>query len=135
MVILNVILGIILTQHYGAFGTAISTSVALIVINAVRVVEIRLLLKMHPYRWDMLKPLGAGVISALLTAGLLYLLNAMIASNSFLSSQFPVQLVLVPVFLASYAALLIVFKIDPEDRIIVDSLRKKLPVGKSKKTE
>jgi len=135
VVILNVILGIILTQHYGAFGTAISTSVALIIINAVRVVEIRLLLKMHPYRWDMLKPLGAGVISALLTAGLLYLLNAMIASNSFLSSQFPVQLVLVPVFLASYAALLIVFKIDPEDRIIVDSLRKKLPVGKSKKTE
>ncbi len=135
VLILNIILGIILTQHYGAFGTAISTSVALIIINAVRVVEIRLLLKMHPYRWDMLKPLGAGVISALLTAGLLYLLNAMIASNSFLSTQFPIQLVLVPVFLASYAALLIVFKIDPEDRIIVDSLRKKLPVGKSKKTE
>ncbi len=132
VVILNVILGIILTQRYGAFGTAISTSVALIAINAARVVEIYFLLKMHPYRWNMLKPLAAGIISGLLTAGLLYLLDKLIASNAFLSTSFPIQLILVPVFLACYTALLVLFKIDPEDRIIVDWILKKVPFGKRK---
>jgi O-antigen/teichoic acid export membrane protein len=132
VVILNVILGIILTQQYGAFGTAISTSLALIIINVVRVAEVRVLLKMQPYRWDTLKPLGAGLISGILTAGLLYLLDRLISSNTFLSTQFPIQLILVPVFLACYTALLVLFKIDPEDHIIVDRLRKKLPGGKGK---
>ncbi|HZU69716.1 MAG TPA: oligosaccharide flippase family protein [Ktedonobacteraceae bacterium] len=135
VVILNVVLGIILTQHYGAFGTAISTSAALIAINAARVVEIQLLLKMHPYRLDMLKPLGAGLISGLFTAILLFLLDKVIASNSFLSTQFPIQLILVPVFLTAYVALLVLFKIDPEDRIIVDRLFKKVPFGKGKRAD
>lgn len=133
VVILNLFLGVILTQRYGAFGTAISTSAALIIINAIRLLEVRLLLKMHPYRRDTLKPLAAGLISGLFTAGLLHLLDGLIASNNFLSTQFPIQLILVPVFLGSYAALLILFKIGPEDRIIVDRLRKKLPGGKGKK--
>ncbi|HLH62156.1 MAG TPA: oligosaccharide flippase family protein [Ktedonobacteraceae bacterium] len=135
VVVLNVVLGIVLTQHYGAFGTAISTSAALIAINGARVVEIQLLLKMHPYRLDMLKPLGAGLISGLVTAMLLFLLNKVIASNSFLSTQFPIQLILVPVFLAAYVTLLVLFKIDPEDRIIVDRLLKKVPFGKSKRAD
>jgi O-antigen/teichoic acid export membrane protein len=133
VVILNLVLGIILTRLYGAFGTAISTSAALVAINAVRVVEIRIFLKMHPYRWDMLKPLAAGLVSGAITFGLLRVLDMLIASNVVLSTRIPIQLILVPVLLALYIAVLVMLKIDPEDRIIVDRLRKKLPGGKGKK--
>lgn len=121
-VILNIVLGLILTPRYGAIGTAISTGFSIGVINLIRLVEVYVLLKIHPYRWDTLKPLGAGFISALLTGSLLYLLNLTHFSIQLFRMHLSIQLALVPVFLISYTLLLSLFKISSEDKIVLDKI-------------
>ena len=133
-VVVNIGLGILLTPHYGAMGTAISTGLAICTLNLMRLLQVRLLLKMHPYRLDVLKPVAAGVISAAPIVGLLYLFNAhhiqMAAhlGHAILS----IQLLLIPVFLVSYIALIRQFKSSPEDEIVMKALRKKFLGGKKK---
>jgi O-antigen/teichoic acid export membrane protein len=125
-VIVNVVLGIILTPPYGAIGTAIATGLALAVVNLMRLLQVRLLLKIHPYRWDSLKPLGAGLISSLLIGVLLYFLARTHVSFQIYHFTLTIELFLIPVFLVFYFALLIMFKFSPEDMIVINKLRKKL---------
>lgn len=133
VVALNVVLGIILTSRYGAMGTAISTGLAIAVVNIIRLVEVRFLLKMHPYRWRMFKPLAAGAISAALVGILLYLLGLTHFALHVGKYTLSVQLALIPVFLLCYFRLIGLFKISPEDKIVVDRLRKRFGRGKGKK--
>lgn len=117
-IIVNLVLGIILTPRFGAMGTAISTGLAVAVLNLARLFQVRVLLKMQPYRWDTLKPVAAYLISAVMVGVPLYFLNQ--AHMSLF-----IQLVFIPVFLALYVGILALFKLDPEDKIVVDKLRKK----------
>jgi len=80
---------------------------------------------MHPYRWDVLKPLCAGLISALLAGGGLYLLNRTHFTIQIFHMHLSIQLALVPVFLISYVLLLALFKSSPEDKIVLDKFGKK----------
>lgn len=130
---INVVLGIILTPMYGAMGTAIATGIALAAVNLMRLLQVQLLLKMNPYRWDTFKPLAAGLISSLMTGGLLYLLNITPLSFQFLHLTLDIQLALVPVFLVSYVVLLALLDVSPEDKIVLDKLRGKFKGGKKKK--
>jgi O-antigen/teichoic acid export membrane protein len=116
-VIMNVLLGIFLTSHYGVMGTAVATTLTMTVVNLLKLLQVRLLLKMQPYRWDTLKPLGAGLLGGVLTGLLLFWLR---------DAHTLIQLSLIPFFLACYGGLIVLFKISPEDRIVVDALRKKL---------
>ncbi len=134
-VITNVVLGVILTPRYGAMGTALSTGMALVVLNLMRVIQVRLLLKMHPYRWDVLKPIGAGLISSALIGVALYMLGHTRTSFTVGHAILSLQLLLIPVFLAMYIGLLILFKGSPEDEIVMKALRKKLMRGKQKNTK
>jgi O-antigen/teichoic acid export membrane protein len=129
-VVVNIVLGLILTPRYGAMGTAIATGLALAVVNLMRLLQVKLLLKIHPYRWDTIKPLGAGLLSALLTGLLLYPMNFISLPFQVFHKNIPIQLALIPVFLACYIGLLILFKVSPEDKIVLDRLRKKLVRGK-----
>jgi O-antigen/teichoic acid export membrane protein len=124
--VVNVVLGVLLTTRYGALGTAIATGLALAVVNLMRLLQVRLLLHIHPYRSDTLKPILAGLISTLLIGALLYLCVQLFGASLFL------QLALVPVFLACYAMLLILFQVSPEDKIVLDKLRSKLRGGSKK---
>jgi O-antigen/teichoic acid export membrane protein len=129
----NIGLGIVLTPRYGAMGTAISTGLAICVLNLMRLLQVRLILKMQPYRRDTLKPLCAGLISALLIGGALFLLRDFKLSRVLGHAILPAQLLLIPIFLAIYVELLILFKGSPEDEIVIQSLRKKFLRGKNGK--
>jgi O-antigen/teichoic acid export membrane protein len=120
-VTLNIIFGALLIPHYGAMGAALATMIALILISVMRYIQVRLLLKMNPYAWDVLKPLGAGTLGAAITGCLLLLLQRM---NVF------VHLLLIPVCLGCYVGFLILFRVGPEDMVVVDALRKKVLRGK-----
>jgi len=133
-VVVNIGLGILLTPRYGAMGTAISTGLAICALNLMRLLQVRLLLKMHPYRLDVLKPVAAGLISAAPVVGLLYLFNVghvQTAAHVGHAILF-IQLLLIPVFLAGYIALVRQFKSSPEDEIVLKALRKKFLGGKKK---
>ena len=135
-VAVNIALGILLTPRYGAMGTAISTGMAICALNFMRVLQVRIVLKMHPYRWDVLKPVAAGAISAALVGVLLYLLRVShIHTTAHIGHAIlSIQLLLIPVFLASYIALIRQFKGSPEDEIVAKALRKKF-LGGNKNTK
>jgi hypothetical protein len=114
-------------------GVAIATGLAVGVVNLMRLLQVSLLVKMQPYRWDVLKPISAWLVSSLFTGSLLYLLSLLPISARIYGFRLPFELSLVPVFLAIYAGLLILFKVSPEDRIVLDMLRRKLLRGKKSK--
>ena len=116
-VTLNVVFGAMLIPHYGAMGTALGTMIALILVNIMRYIQVRFLLKVNPYTWDVLKPFGAGILGAAITGSLLLLLQRM---NLF------VHLLLIPVCLGCYIGFLILFKVGPEDMVVIEALRKKI---------
>lgn len=122
----NVVLGIILTPRYGAMGTAISTGLAICILNLMRLLQVRLLLKMQPYSRNVLKPLGAGLVSGTGIGIVLYLLSPFRLSVLLGRAILPLQLALIPVFVVSYIWLLWLFKTSPEDEIVLKVLRKKL---------
>jgi len=133
-VVANIGLGILLTPRYGAMGTAISTGLAIVVLNIMRLLQVVLLLKMHPYRWDFIKPLGAGLISSALVVGIMLALPMLHLDRAahIRHAVISVQLALIPVFLVSYVLLLVLFKGSPEDEIVLNSIRKKFLRGKKK---
>jgi O-antigen/teichoic acid export membrane protein len=128
-VTVNVVVGIILTPHYGAMGVAIATGMAVSVVNLMRLLQVRILVKMQPFRWDVVKPLLAWLLSSLFTGMLLYLFNLLHLSAVQLFG-FHFELCLIPVFLAIYVGLLALFKVSPEDQVVLDMLRRKFLRGK-----
>jgi len=130
-VLVNVILGVILTPRYGAMGTAIATGLAICVVNLMRLLQVRFILKMQPYRKDTLKPILAGFISAMITGSLLYLVHmADFTFKLFHIVNVSVDLALIPVFLVTYVLVLYLFKVEAEDQIVLDALKKKFKRGK-----
>jgi O-antigen/teichoic acid export membrane protein len=134
-VVVNVVLGYILAPRYGAMGVAIATGLAVGVVNIMRLLQVRLLVKMQPYNWTVLKPLGAVLISGALTEVLLYFLNQAHLSIQISHFHLSFELGLVPVFLAIYFGLLYLFKVGPEDKIVLDALSRKFRRGKKKKNK
>ena len=132
-VVVNVVLGYILAPRYGAMGVAIATGLAVGVVNIMRLLQVRLLVKMQPYNWAVLKPLGAVLISGVLTEVLLYFLSQAHLSIQISRFHLSFELGLVPVFLAIYFGLLYLFKVSPEDKIVLDALSRKFRRGKKKK--
>jgi O-antigen/teichoic acid export membrane protein len=131
-VVVNVLLGIFLTTRFGAVGTAIATGLALAIVNLMRLLQVHLLLHIHPYRPDTIKPILAGLISTLMIGALLYLFGLAHLSMQLFGKTLSIQLALVPVFLACYATLIILFQVSPEDKLVLDKLRNKF-VRKNKK--
>ncbi|GHO82125.1 flippase [Dictyobacter formicarum] len=113
---LNILLGVLLIPHFGAMGAAIGTTVTLAIVNILRYVQIRTLLKFYPYNWHILRPLGAGLFSTLWVGGLLFL---------FSDAALLIRLLLMPLFLLCYAGCLYLFKLGPEDAIVLDAFRRK----------
>ena len=129
-IVFNLVLGILLIPRFGAMGVAIATGVALSVVNLMRMLQVYIFLKMTPFRWDTLKPIGAGLISALLTGDFVYLLSLSHLTLHISRINLSLELALIPVFMALYVGLLVIFRISPEDQIVLDSLRRKLRRGK-----
>ena len=59
---LNVVLNLFMIPKYGIVGAAIATSISLCSINLIRLAEVAILLKMHPYNRQYLKPVLSGII-------------------------------------------------------------------------
>jgi O-antigen/teichoic acid export membrane protein len=129
-IVFNIVLGVILIPRYGAMGVAIATGVALSVVNLMRLLQVYVFLKMTPFRWDTLKPIGAGLISALLTGCFIYLVSRTNLTLHLSRANVSIELALIPVFIVLYVGLIALFRISPEDQIVLDALRRKLKRGK-----
>lgn len=95
--ILNIILNYYLIPKYGIVGAAIATSISLSTINLIRLAEVVILLKMHPYNWQYLKPLFSGSV-----VGCIYYFFISITSFRIISSPLLILSFFVVYFLIIY---------------------------------
>jgi O-antigen/teichoic acid export membrane protein len=118
--VLNLVLCIVLIPRFGLVGAAASTTVALTVVNAVKLAQVMRLLRMRPYRRDFARPLIAGVPA--------------IGAAAIVAAAVPGPLPAVGVvgtgvvLLTVYAAVLGRLGIAPEERELLSAARRRVRV-------
>jgi len=116
---LNLVLNLLLIPRYGILGSAVALSASMAVVNLVRLAEVRWLLKMHPYRWDSLKPLAAGVLALIVAA----LVRSILPPSD--EGAWPTLLSALA-FSAAYAAVLAALGIGSEEKLVFVRVRQKI---------
>ena len=116
--VLNIFLNYFLIPKYGIAGAAIATTTSISVVNLIRLGMVLLIMKIHPYKLSYLKPLFAGLSGSFLV----FLGFRLIITGS---SIFLLILLGVS-FSIIYTALLLLFGIEPEDRLMAQAIRRKL---------
>lgn len=110
--ILNIILNYILIPRYGMIGASVATGISIIILNIIMLVEVYLLMKMHPYNWKFLKPAIFGMISFGI---ILFMKNILLNFNWFLQ-----LLVYISLFIVIFVCLMVKWGIDGEDKFIIN---------------
>ncbi len=107
---LNVLLNLILIPRYGLLGAAIATTISVSLIDTIGLIEVRVLIGIHPYRRSFLKTLLAALVA----------LGGNILVRTSLPRPSPVGMV--ALLLATYAVfvgLLAVMGLERDDRLIL----------------
>jgi O-antigen/teichoic acid export membrane protein len=120
----NIALNWILIPTYGIVGAAIATSISYALWNALSLIEIYAIARIHPYNRGYLKPLAAGLLSILP----IYLIKQQAVPVELL--QFPFNFLLLAFFAASFLAiytlLFVVLRgLQKEDLVILRALENK----------
>jgi O-antigen/teichoic acid export membrane protein len=118
LLVANIVLAIILVPQYGIVGAAFSEALVIFFINLLRLVEVYVILRTHPYRLSYLKPLTAGLLAAATLLGIQQLLPGLPLTASLVLSTLAALLV--------YAAVLLVLRLDDDDRMILNAYRRRL---------
>lgn len=109
---LNIGLNLWLIPRYGILGSAVAWAVALGVVNAVRVVQVRLTMRMWPFSIETALALVAGAAAAVIGVAV----RAVVPGPpSFFAGVLPM--------VATYVAVIIVWGLTVEDRMLLSSLR------------
>jgi O-antigen/teichoic acid export membrane protein len=116
--VLTVTLSLILIPKHGILGAALSLGVVLAVISLAKLIEVIILMKIHPFRRDFLKPIFAGGISLLLL---------IFGSNIIQTSILPLIRVLggALIFTVVYILTLLLLGLAEEDKFILTKLSDK----------
>jgi O-antigen/teichoic acid export membrane protein len=122
--LLAVVLNIILIPRYGVLGASISFASAVFVVNIMGFIEVYLILKIHPYKRSILKPMTAGVM--------IFAAIFMIKRYIFAGSIGIIWLIILMLLsLGLYAGLLILFRLNQEDRVVLAMIARRLRGRKS----
>jgi O-antigen/teichoic acid export membrane protein len=114
----NILLNIYLIPRYGIVGAACASAFSITAIQLLRLAEVWYFLRMHPYRWDFLKPVFSGLFAVILAT--------MISHSGMSTAQIFSLPILVTLFLLSYVGFLWLLKLSPEDHLVLNGLRRKL---------
>ncbi len=112
--LLIIILSLALMPSYGMIGAAIAVGSVLVLVNVVRLAQVFYLLRIHPYRWDFIKPLTAGLI----TLGAVYLLQEQVIKR--IHPSFWAYAITVGAILVIYLASLILFQLRQEEKELLN---------------
>jgi len=112
----NVLLNLLLIPRYGVLGAGIATGISISAVNIVKVIEVYVCYKVHPFLGSYWKPLSAGVLAAMIWLGIEYALRP----------SGWAWLVGVGVFSVTYLLLLLAFKLDGNDKQILSAVIRRL---------
>jgi len=102
-------LGLFMVPRWGLVGAGFVAGLSIATVSILGASEVFVLLRMHPYRLDHLKPLLACLLSAVAIAGI----------RSFLAPVLWLQALLAVGFLLLYASLMFGFGLNSEDRVFL----------------
>lgn len=114
----NILLNIYLIPRYGIVGAACASAFSITAIQLLRLAEVWYFLKMHPYRWDFLKPVFSGLFAVIIVT--------MISHSGISTAEMFRLPILVTLFLSSYVGFLWLLKLSPEDHIVLNGLKRKI---------
>jgi len=112
--LLTIILSLALMPGYGMIGAAIAVGLVLVLVNIVRLAQVFYLLRIHPYRWDFIKPITAG----LLTLGSVFLLQKQVINRIY--PTFWAYVMTVGTILVFYLSSLIMFQFRQDEKELLD---------------
>jgi hypothetical protein len=107
----NIAVALVLIPRYGMTGAAIATASALTFVNLIKLVEVKLLLKTHPFRIDTARALAAVTMASALVVPLDHIINWPGPASE--------VLVLGTLLFVVYAALIFILGITDEDRVLL----------------
>jgi len=111
LVIILIMLNILLVPRYEVIGAALATSISTVLVNLLCLIEVWVLLRIQPYNRSLFKPLLAGLIAGLVA----------VIINRFLPLPYLPQLIVGGGTLwLVYFGLLLLFKLPPEDMLVVE---------------
>ena len=116
-VALNIGLNWWLIPEYGLVGAAIASSVAMNIVNVVRMVQVYIIYDCHPFDWSQLKPLAAATPALAIGFAVVHFLpfGPAVAKTAACA-------VFLPVYLGGLFAL----GLDPEDRLLLGQAARRL---------
>lgn len=115
---LDVVLCFIFIPAYGVMGAAVANAVCAAIINIMRVVEVRIIMKMYPFDLNYLKPALAGSAAAVLTG-----LASHLTSGNGSTAR---VVILIFGLLLIYVAGILVMGLDERDRTVLRLIKEKL---------
>ncbi len=111
----NIILNLILIPKYGIMGAAIATGFSIILINLIRLVQVKKTLGIFPYDKRYIK----GLIGSGFSVVVLFITKPLFAEFNYLLSILLVSLLTITIT----ASVLVILKLDKEDKIILRAVR------------
>lgn len=124
-IVLNVGLGFFLVPRFNVIGAAVAAALTIIINNVAGLIEVYWILKIIPYRGDMLKPVVASGVASI--AGLL-LLPAIPVGYGY-QAIFGILGLVIP-FIVVYVLVLALLGFSKEDMMVFEAVRAK--IGKKK---
>jgi len=122
MVVINIILNYFLISTYGAIGAAIATGISIGTVNLIRLLEVYIIYKIHPYN----KSYISGIICGLISIIILHLLDVYIPDRSYMISFISNVLVVVLVFVIPF----VIMKPSDEDKLLFVTIGNKFKFKK-----
>lgn len=120
-IVVNVAIAFVLVPRFYSIGAAVAVTTSLIISSVVSIAEVYWIMKIHPFRWDVLKPIIAGGIAAIASFVLLHVLPL---SNDRLGTIEALGLI-IP-FVLMYILGFALLGLGEEDTMVFDVIRTKL---------
>jgi O-antigen/teichoic acid export membrane protein len=115
-ILFTIILNLFLIPKYNVLGAGIANAVTLSVVNLARVIQIYRVVRIHPFRWDYLKPLAAFFLSVTM----IFYLKKVVTMNLF--SFF----LLVSALVVSYCLFVFLLGLKEEEQWILLRIMKEI---------
>ena len=119
--ILNFTLMFLLVPRFNIVGAAVSSAATVVISVGLSLTEVYCIMKIHPYRWDMFKPIVAGGIAS----GMILLVLHFVHLNAGLLAVLK-ALGLIILFMVIYIFALALLRLSKEDRILFNTVLAKL---------
>jgi len=116
--VLNILLNYLLIPSWGMLGASITSGISLIVFNVLMLLQVRILLRIHPFNRKFLNP----TLFAMTAFVIVLLLKSMLTNWTGMQKLF----ISVPLFLLVFITLMYKWGLDSEDMFIFNTVKGKL---------